>query len=127
MGANAWYPPMGTIPDGVVQFVGCEGLKKRRSLVGWSERRRVHWHLAIEAVPVLTNLHHFTLKPHVVFTEDGRTPLESVARMHALRRGFCKNWWNDRWRDLIVAFAAWFAQGEKTDRNQNVRNSVRVS
>ena len=114
MGANAWYPPMGTIPDGVVQFVGCEGLKKRRSLVGWSERRRVHWHLAIEAVPVLTNLHHFTLKPHVVFTEDGRTPLESVARMHALRRGFCKNWWNDRWRDLIVAFAAWFAQGEKT-------------
>jgi hypothetical protein len=32
--------------------------------------------------------------------------------MHALRRGFCKSWWNDRWRDLIAAFAAWIAQGE---------------
>jgi hypothetical protein len=109
--ANAWFPPKGVVADDVVQFVGPEGSKRRKTLVGWSAKRRVHWHLAMEAVPMLTNPQHFVLKPHIVFTEDGRTPLESTARMHALRRGFCKSWWNDRWRDLIAAYAAWFAQG----------------
>jgi len=30
--------------------------------------------------------------------------------MHALRRSFCKNWWNDRWRDLLLAFFAWLSE-----------------
>ncbi|HLH90134.1 MAG TPA: toll/interleukin-1 receptor domain-containing protein [Xanthobacteraceae bacterium] len=114
VGAKAWYLPAGLIRDNVVQFIGPEGQRRRRSLVGWSEKRRVHWHFAVEGVPVLTNYQRFVLRPHVVFTEDGRTPIESSARMHALRRGFCKSWWNDRWRDLIAAFASWLAQGQET-------------
>jgi hypothetical protein len=109
-GTNAWFPPKGLIGEDVVQFTASDGSRRRRSLVGWSEKRQVYWHLAIEAAPVVAGLQHYVLRPHVVFTEDGRTPLQSTARMHALRRGFCKSWWNDRWRDLIAAFAAWFAQ-----------------
>jgi hypothetical protein len=112
-GKNAWYAPKGLIVDGTVSFIGPEGSKKRKNLIGWSERRRVYWHLAMEAVPVLTGTQHFVLRPHVIFTEDGHTPIQSAARMHALRRGFCKSWWNDRWRDLIAGFAAWFANGER--------------
>jgi hypothetical protein len=34
--------------------------------------------------------------------------------MHALRRGFCRNWWNDRWRDLTAAYLTFLAGGEET-------------
>jgi hypothetical protein len=110
--ASAWYFPRGLVAENAVQFVGPEGSKKRKRLTGWSEKRKVFWHLALEAVPSLSDPFHFVLRPHVIFTEDGKTPLQSTARMHALRRGFCKSWWNDRWRDLIAAFATWFAAGK---------------
>jgi TIR domain len=115
-GSNTWYLPKGLIANDVFQFVGPDGSKRRKSLVGWSEKRKVYWHFGTEAIPVMTGSQHFILRPHVVFTEDGRTPIQSDTRMHVLRRGFCKSWWNDRWRDLIAAFAAWFAQGEEKIR-----------
>jgi hypothetical protein len=111
-GSNTWYLPKGLVANDVFQFVGPDGSKRRKSLVGWSEKRKVYWHFGTEAIPVLAGSQHFILRPHVIFTEDGRMPLQSESRMHVLRRGFCKSWWNDRWRDLIAAFAAWFAQGE---------------
>ena len=107
---NAWYLPLGLVNDDIVQFIGPEGRRIRKNLVGRSEKRQVFWHFAVEAVPVVRGVGRFTLRPHVIFSEDGKTPLKSAARMHALRRGFCKTWWNDRWRDLIAAFAAWMAQ-----------------
>jgi hypothetical protein len=33
--------------------------------------------------------------------------------MHVLRRSFCKNWWNDRWRDLTLAFVSWLSAGDE--------------
>ena len=30
--------------------------------------------------------------------------------MHRTRRSVCKNWWNDRWRDLVLASMFWLAQ-----------------
>jgi hypothetical protein len=27
-----------------------------------------------------------------------------------MRRAFCKNWWNDRWRSLQSAFMSWLSQ-----------------
>lgn len=49
------------------------------------------------------------LKPHVVFSEDGANLIASSTKMHSLRRGFCRSWWNDRWRDLIASYVAWFS------------------
>jgi hypothetical protein len=40
----------------------------------------------------------------VVFSEDGETPIAETARSHRLRRSFCKTWWQDRWRDLMLAY-----------------------
>ncbi len=61
----------------------------------------------------LANPQHITLRPHVVFTQDGRTPLDSKARTARLRKSFCKNWWNDRWRDLIRALTTALANEEE--------------
>lgn len=113
-GTNIWFPPKGLITGDVVQFEALDGVRKRKTLVGWSDKRKVFWHFAVELIPALSGSYHFILRPHVLFTEDGRTPLRSVARMHSLRRGFCKSWWNDRWRDLIAAFVAWLAGAKDT-------------
>jgi hypothetical protein len=55
----------------------------------------------------------FELSLHVVFTQDGRTPIGDAKRMHAMRRRFCKNWWQKQWRDLLLAYLS-FLSGGKT-------------
>jgi hypothetical protein len=59
---------------------------------------------------VMASPRRIVLRPHVIFTEDGKTPIYSVQRMHILLRSFCKSWWNDRWRDLLVAFVQLIAE-----------------
>ena len=110
-GATAWYVPKGLIDGDKFQFIADDGKRRRKSLVGWSERRKVHWHFAVEARPVVSSDPRFILRQHVIFTGDGKTPLVSKDRMHVLRRSFCKSWWNDRWRDLLVAFVSWLSSG----------------
>ncbi|MEH2566752.1 toll/interleukin-1 receptor domain-containing protein [Bradyrhizobium sp. AZCC 2289] len=107
--ALAWYMPTDFIPNNKVQFLDATGKKRRKSLVGWSERRKVFWHFAVEARPVLGAHPRFVLRQHIIFTADGSTPLVSKDRMHALRRRFCKSWWNDRWRDMLIAFVTWLS------------------
>lgn len=109
----AWFPPKALIQDDRVQFSDDGGRRRSKLLVGRSERRQVYWHFAVEAKPVLGRLPRIVLRPHVIFSLDGVNPLESKMRMHILRRSFCRNWWNDRWRDLLLAFVSWFAAGEK--------------
>jgi len=46
-----------------------------------------------------------------VFTSDGHNPLGDAKRLHRLRRSFCKSWRNDKWRDLLLAFWYWLADG----------------
>jgi hypothetical protein len=47
----------------------------------------------------------------VVFTSEGHSPLGDAKRLHRLRRSFCKSWRNDKWRDLLLAFWFWLAEG----------------
>jgi hypothetical protein len=103
-GTNCWFFANGRIEGNKVSFRDELGKKRTKALVGFSQKRSVYWHFAAELKPLPNHPDKLVVKPHVVFSEDGTTPLESAARMHALRRGFCKSWWNDRWRDLIVAF-----------------------
>jgi hypothetical protein len=110
-GAIAWFAPKGVVDSDRVSFTDTFGKNRYKQLLGWSERRKVHWHYAVELRPALGKFPHMILRPHIVFTEDGQTPLESKERMHGLRRSFCKNWWNDRWRDLSLAYLHWLAGG----------------
>ena len=111
-GHLAWYLPRGFLEGDRVEFQDDGGKKRRKSLVGWSARRNVFWHFAVEARPVLGDHPHFVLRQHVIFTPDGASPIESKERMHMLRRRFCKSWWNDRWRDLLIAFVTWLSGQE---------------
>ena len=48
----------------------------------------------------------FAIRTHVVFTEDGKTLIDSDARQHSARRSQCRSWWNDTWRDRLLASTA---------------------
>lgn len=113
-GATAWFLPKALIQDDRAQFADNGGRRRTKLLVGRSERRQVYWHFGVDAKPVLGRVPRIVLHPHIVFSSDGVHPLESKVRMHILRRSFCKNWWNDRWRDLLLAFVSWLAAGDET-------------
>lgn len=113
-GAIAWYVPKGLIPEDKVSFRDSSGRVRRKTLVGWSAKRSVHWHYAINVKPSLGYPPRLIARSHIIFSFDGKHPLESKAKMHSLRRSFCRNWWNDRWRDLLLAFGVWFSGGDET-------------
>lgn len=110
-GASCWFLKNGQLEGNKAPFIDREGKKRTKSLVGFSQKRGVFWHFAVELRPLPNHPETLVIKPHVIFSEDGITPLDSAARMHALRRGFCKSWWNDRWRDLIAAFLFFLSEG----------------
>jgi len=108
-----WFYPVNFTPKNEARFVDANGKTRRRVLVGRSDARNVYWHFGVEA-SVVVSVGLIRLKPHVVFTEDGKTPISSTAKQHSLRRGFCRNWWNDRWRDLLFAMLNYLSKGNDT-------------
>lgn len=111
-GAVAWFFPKGAVEKDTVFFVDHTGKRRRKAVVGRSEVRRVYWHLGFIAKPVLSDPPRMLLKAAIVFTEDGKKPLDSAERMHRLRRGFCRNWWNGQWRDLMLAYISWISNNQ---------------
>ena len=107
---NSWFVPLGLFDKDRGLFDDEDGETHRRQLAGRSETRRVHWHFAASPRATIAEPCYFTLRSHVVFTEDGEKPLEG-GRAQQLRRSFCKNWWNPRWRDMLRAFVASMAGG----------------
>ena len=93
------------------EFLGIDGKKQKRQLVGYKnyhvapgeKPRQRFWHFAVQGRPILWPDQVFSIRTHVVFTEDGKTLIDSSARQHSARRSQCKSWWNDTWRDRMLA------------------------
>ena len=96
-----------------VRFKDHKGAERAKSLVGRSPRRSVYWHFAVEARPSMSD-NSIRLIPHVLFSSDGVTPIPDPDRQHSLRRGFCRSWWNARWRDLLIAMLTHMSRGGDT-------------
>ena len=111
-GKRCFWVPSGLIPRDKVEFVGVSGKKTDRQLVG--KVMGTHWHFAIEPRPLFEPFPGFALKTHVVFSEDGATPIDSASRQHSARRSVCKNWWNPHWRDRLTALVT-FLSGSTPD------------
>ncbi|TAM43576.1 MAG: toll/interleukin-1 receptor domain-containing protein [Gammaproteobacteria bacterium] len=113
-GRVGYYLPVGDGDIKRTRFVGPSGIAGSRALHGYSPKRSVYWHYAPELFPVLGRSLRFSFTPHVIFSEDGREPLTDAARAHRIRRSFCKSWWQDRWRDLMLAYLAHVAGDKET-------------
>jgi hypothetical protein len=72
-----------------------------------------YYHIGVSANP-LHNPLVFRLTQHVVFSDDGVAVWSDSGRMHRTRRSFCSQWYNDRWRDSLLAFVHLLANGAPT-------------
>jgi len=113
-GKKAWFPVDRYTEKNTTIFTGMDGMTRRRKLVGYSKKRAVFWHLAVAAYPFIGFEPYLLLRSHVPFSDDGKTPLASDKKMHSLRRSFCRNWWNDRWRDLLLAYTSQVSDKDNT-------------
>lgn len=109
--STGWFVPRDLIAGNKASYIDGAGKSRWKLLVGRSEKRQVYWHFAVTAYASLGEFPHFVLRPQIVFTIDGKTPLDSKSRAANLRRSFCKNWWNDRWLGLLSAFVSFLAEG----------------
>lgn len=127
-GRKCWYLPLPSSGIERYPYVDMRGRNRKKALIGRSEKYDVYWHLAVQADPVLGASPRLGIGLHVIFTSDGKTPLVSAKRMHRLRRGFCKNWWQWQWRDLLLVFLTWCARQKATfDLPVAENRSVQVS
>ena len=113
-GAVCYWMQKGFSKSDESEFIGIDGKKQRRQLVGFKNLlvapgkapRQRFWHFAIQGRPMLWPFQVFAIRTHVVFTEDGKTLIDSDARQHSARRSQCRSWWNDTWRDRLLASTA---------------------
>jgi hypothetical protein len=110
-GQTVWFVPKGLKPNDVFEFLDQDKKKRRRQLIGRSEKYKVNWHYGVSAKPTLGRPLRLELEAHILFTEDTGKLVEPPSRAHRLRRGFCKNWYNARWRDLQRALITYLCRG----------------
>lgn len=113
------YFPKELVSDEKVHFTGIDGRKTWRQVMGYRTRKNQDgisvtrfWHLGMDAKPIFHPTLALLVRAHVLFSSDGSTIWDSKARLHAARRSQCKDWWNERWRDTMLAAMSWLANGE---------------
>jgi hypothetical protein len=112
-----WFPS-DLVPDNKVRFPAFDGSNAWRGIVGYKsikakdgKARIRNWHFGIEGVPRIGFESYVSLLPHVVFSEDG-VVYASTKKQHSCRRSQCKSWYNDDWRDRIIATLHYLADGK---------------
>jgi hypothetical protein len=103
--------PKDLLPEDRVFYVNARGKRTYKQVVGFSKVLNAHWHLGMRAVVRLGDVPTVRLRPYVVFSRDGRQPLQDADEMTRLRRRFCKSWFNHVWRPLWQAFFEFFGNG----------------
>ena len=94
-----WFVPNDWRAQNKGRYLKSAGEEGYRVLVGKS--KELTWHFSVSATVHAWEPRRIQLIPHVLFSNDGTTPL---ADQKSLRRSRCKLWWNDKWRDLLLAF-----------------------
>jgi TIR domain len=107
-GDTLWAPL--TAPDGSKAERGLTGFWTRPNKIEGGPRQKHFWHFGIQARPRLSPKPFYRVLTHVIFSDDGKTHWESKKRMHQARRRQCKSWYNDVWRDRLLAAMGKLAQ-----------------
>ena len=110
--STAFYFPDGLVANNKVPYTAASGRRTNKNVVGRSERNKVNWHLAMKVSVVLGPPAFVRFKPYVAFSDNGQTAIPDPKRTAPIRRRFCKNWWNQHWRQLQEAFAVWLSDGQ---------------
>ncbi len=103
--ARCFYFVRGAIDKDRLYFENSSGRRTYRDVIGYATRNDGvrYWHYGINGKPALAPVPHFVVKGHVLFSSEGTKLWENRDRIAAARRNQCKNWWNDEWRDRMLA------------------------
>lgn len=110
-GRLAWWPTATQATLKRLSFSWSNGLSGSRQIVGRSIKRGFHWHYGVSCWARTVPIRHMRIAGRVIFTSDGHELIGDARRLHKMRRSFCKGWRNDKWRDLLLAFCFWIANG----------------
>lgn len=110
--STSLYFPSNLVLNNKVPYRAASGRNTNKNVVGRSERNKVNWHLAMKVNVVLGAMPLVRFKPYVCFSDDGQIAITDAKRTSAIRRRFCKSWWNKHWRQLQEAFCVFLADGE---------------
>ena len=110
-GAPAFFFPINLIEDSKVFYTAGSGKRTWKRVTGRSKRNKVYWHLAMKVNVDLGPPSFVRFKPYICFSEDGYSAITDTKLTSAIRRRFCKNWWNTQWRQLQQAFIAFLTKG----------------
>ncbi|HEX8502801.1 MAG TPA: toll/interleukin-1 receptor domain-containing protein [Pyrinomonadaceae bacterium] len=99
-----------------INFTGVDGQPTYKYVMGYKRvgpkgenQRYRHWHYAVSAKPLLYPVKGFSLRGHVLFSDDAINIWDSAEKIHKARMSQCKNWWNADWRDRMLATMSWLA------------------
>lgn len=81
-------------------------------LVG--KQKDKNWHFGISGASKLYPFPVLMILSHVFFTQDGKTLIDSKGIQHSARRRQGKNWWNDDWRNKLLAFVKYLSDDERS-------------
>lgn len=93
-----WFVPRDWREDNQGRYQRKGGKEHYRVLVG--KAKDLTWHFAFSFKVYASVPQRIQIIPHVLFSPDGISPLQDQKQ---LRRRHCKLWWNDKWRDLLLA------------------------
>ncbi|NJD60914.1 MAG: hypothetical protein C3F13_16500 [Anaerolineales bacterium] len=117
-GKNAYYFQRG-FSEKRISFIGTDGNITSRALSGYKtvklsteEKVKRYWLFGISGKPILYPFHAYVIKAHVVFSDDGYQIWKSKSRLHRARRSWCSDWWNDDWRDRLLASLSWLSNNQ---------------
>lgn len=103
-----WWGDIKTAPLDKVKFDW--GYRRgARQIIGHSDKRRVHWHYAINVHLRTAPVRHLRIAARLVFSENGMDAIDDKRRAHTLRRSLAKGWRNARWRDMLCAYLWWLS------------------
>lgn len=89
--------------DGRRTWKGLTGVSTRKSKMEPGVVRTRHWHFGLHANPKLYPVPVYYITSHVVFSTDGKDLWTDKGKMHRARRNQCKTWYNEAWRDRLLA------------------------
>ncbi len=100
-----------------LNFTGVNGKPAHRSIMGYrtigkpENGKLRHWHFGLSAKPFVYPELAYGIRAQVLFSYDGKEIWDSADRLNRARMNQTKNWWNDDWRDRILATMNWLASG----------------
>jgi hypothetical protein len=100
-----------------LEFTGVNGKPAHRFIMGYRTIGKPdagtlrHWHFGLSAKPFVYPVLAYGIRAQVLFSYDGKEIWESTDRLQRARMSQTKNWWNDDWRDRILATMNWLALG----------------